>query len=105
MVKITPVASTQGITIETARQKFIKKVKKEQRVRKPKPVKKKGFKFPKTRKFSPSGIRIPSVSKISEAQVSKSLQSRRLRTAQRILESNASPVAKTRARKILGVLQ
>ena len=103
MVKITPVTSTQGITIETARKKFIEKVKKEQRVRKPKIVKKKGFKFPKTRKFRPTGIKLPSVSKISESQVSKSLMGRRLRTAQRVLDSNASPVAKARARRILGV--
>ena len=65
--------------------------------------KKKGFKFPKTRKFKPTGIKLPSVSKISEAQVSKSLMERRERTAQRVLDSNASPIAKARARRVLGV--
>lgn len=64
---------------------------------------KKGLKFPKLRKFKPTGIRIPSISKISEAQLSKTLQSRRERTAQRVLDSNASPIAKAKARIILGV--
>ena len=48
-------------------------------------------------------IKSQTIKKASLEQVSKSLRERRLRTAQRVLDSNASPVAKAKARRILGV--
>jgi len=43
------------------------------------------------------------VKKISSSQVSKRLQSRKIQTARKVLASGASPVAKAKARRTLGI--
>ncbi len=75
-------------------------------VKKKKTKKDKGFKLPKLRKrkvlttkqlITLRGRRVPST------EITKTLQSRKEKTAQKILDSMASPVAKARARQILGL--
>ena len=104
MVTITPFDPTQqtrGITIATARQKFIEKATKKKEPKKKKAKTGKGFRFGIKLRSSRRTRALPRVRKATSQQIRTTLQSRREQTAQRILQSNAPPIAKERARRML----
>ena len=51
----------------------------------------------------PRAKKLIKVTKITPVQISKRLQTRKIKTAQKILASRASPIMKARAKKIVGI--
>ena len=95
--KETEVFRQTGITTtKIQRPKAVKKVKR-------KKVSKSRFPQFRKKRLVEKRRTIPRVRQISERQVSRTLTERRRATAEKILNSFASPIAKARARRILGV--